>query len=376
MRRFAVAGLDGAARRNRRAGGMAAGVLDETGQEKHGTATAGVKRQYMGCAGRVANGINTVHLSYARQGTGHALIGARQWIPREQVADPVTSLVTGLPLDLEFRTKGQLAIDILTDAYADGVTFDFICGDEVYGASTELRGYLESRGQAYVLRVASNFTLPLAGGMTVTCAQAVKTMLKGARSWEVRSAGSGSKGQRWYAWAWIATASPRHSLLVRRHLKTGELAFHYCCVPAGQPCGKAGLIRAAGLRWPVEEGFEFGKDCFGLDQCQARLYTAIQRHIVLVMAALAICAVTAALLRTRTDTQAPPPGTPGQAPPADPGMIPLTVPEVRRILAALTARPLPPPHVIHWNAWTRRHQARSRWFHQRARLKHDYALVS
>jgi SRSO17 transposase len=250
VRRLAVAGLDDAARRNRRAGGMAVGALDETGQEKQGAATAGVKRQYMGCAGRVANGINTVHLSYARAGTGHALIGARQWIPREQVASPVTSLVTGLPLDLEFRTKGQLAIDILADAHADGVAFDFICGDEVYGASTGLREYLESRCQAYVLRVASTFTLALAGGTTLTCAQAVKTLLKGTRAWEVRSAGSGSKGQRWYAWAWIGTGSARHSLLVRRHLKTGELAFHYCYVPEGQPSGKARLIRAAGLRWP------------------------------------------------------------------------------------------------------------------------------
>jgi hypothetical protein len=40
-----------------------------------------VKRQYLGCAGRVANGINTVHLSYVREGAGHALIGARQWVP-------------------------------------------------------------------------------------------------------------------------------------------------------------------------------------------------------------------------------------------------------------------------------------------------------
>ncbi len=164
VRRFAVAGLDEAARRNRRAGGMAVGALDETGQEKHGTATAGVKRQYMGCAGRVASGINTVHLSYVRERTGHALIGARQWIPREQVTSPVASLVTGLPDGLRFRTKGQLAIDVLADARADGVAFDFICGDEVYGASPDLREYLEACGQAYVLRVASNFTLTLAGG--------------------------------------------------------------------------------------------------------------------------------------------------------------------------------------------------------------------
>ena len=59
VRRFAAAGLDQAARRSRRAGAMSVGALDETGQAKAGTMTAGVKRQYMGCAGRVANGINT-----------------------------------------------------------------------------------------------------------------------------------------------------------------------------------------------------------------------------------------------------------------------------------------------------------------------------
>ena len=57
------------------------------------------------------------------------------------------------------------------------------------------------------------------------------------------------------------------------------------------------------------------------------------------MAALATCAVTAALLKDRTDTQAPPPATPDQAPPEDPGMIPLTVPEIRRLLAAALQRP-------------------------------------
>ena len=171
--RFAAAGLDAAARRNRRRGAMVIGAIDETGQEKAGEATAGVKRQYMGCAGRVANGINTVHLSYVRARTGHALIGARQWIPREQIEDPVSSLVMGLPLDLEFRTRGQLAIDICAGAYADGLAFDFACGDEVYGSCTQLREFFESSGQAYVLRVASNFTLTLAAGTKLTCAEAI-----------------------------------------------------------------------------------------------------------------------------------------------------------------------------------------------------------
>jgi len=375
VRRYAAAGLDDAARRSRRRR-MTVGALDETGQEKQGAGTAGVKRQYMGCAGRVANGINTVHLSYVREKAGHALAGARQWIPEADITDPVKSLVTGLPLDLRFRTKGQLAIDVLTDAYADGLAFDFACGDEVYGSCTELREFLEGRGQAYVLRVASSFVLTLAPGTTMTCKEAAARLLKGKNGWEVRSAGKGSKGERWYAWAWLGTASPRHSLLVRRHLKTGELAFHYCFVPAGQVASKARLIRAAGLRWPVEESFELAKGCFGLDQCQARLYTAVLRHLVLVMAALAVCAVTAAQLRERTDTQAPSPAGPDAAPPADPGLVPLSVREVGHLLAAALTRPQPPAHAAWWLHWRRRHQARSRWFHKRARLARNYALVS
>ena len=375
VRNYAAAGLDEAARRSRRRR-MAVGALDETGQEKQGSATAGVKRQYMGCAGRVANGINTVHLSYVREATGHALIGARQWVPAEDIADPVKSLVTGLPLDLRFRTKGQLGIDILEDAYGDGLAFDFVCGNEVYGSCTELRQFLEDRGQAYVLRVASCFVFALAPGTRMTCADAVKKLLKDKKGWEVRSAGQGSKGDRWYAWAWIGTSSPRHSLLARRHLKTGELAFHYCFVPEGQRASKARLIRAAGLRWPVEESFELAKGCFGLDQCQARLYTAVLRHLVLVMAALAICAVTAAQLRDRTGAEAPPPARPDDKPPADPGLVPLSVYEIKRLLTATLSRPEPPGHAARWLQWRRRHQARSRWFHKRARLARNHALVS
>ena len=78
--------------------------------------------------GKVANGINTVHVAYVREGTGHALIG-----------DLATSAVMGLPEDLVFRTKGQLAIDVLTEAFADDVQLDFVCGDEVYGSCTQLR---------------------------------------------------------------------------------------------------------------------------------------------------------------------------------------------------------------------------------------------
>jgi SRSO17 transposase len=358
-----VTGLDEAARRGGRRGGLVIGALDETGQEKAGRATAGVQRQYLGCAGKVANGINTVHLAYVREHAGHALIGARQWIPAAHITDPVASLVMGLPLDLEFCTKGQLAIGIAAGALAEGICFDFFCGDEVYGSCTQLRAFFEDRSQAYVLRVPSTFRLTLASGRRLTCADAAS--LLAARKWpEARSAGKGSKGQRWYGWSWLATASPWHCLLIRRHLKSGELAFHYCFVPEGQPLTLTRLIRAAGLRWPVEEEFRLGKDCFGLDESQVRLYTAIARHTVLVMATLAICAITAALLKDRTDTRPPPPTRPDQPPPASPGMIPLTVPEIARLIS----RAGPPGHATYWLDWRRHHQALAHWYHQRTRL--------
>jgi SRSO17 transposase len=377
VRRFAVAGLEEAFCRSGCRRGLVIGALDETGQEKQGQATAGVQRQYLGCAGRVANGINTVHLAYVREHAGHALIGARQWIPRAQIEDPALCLAMGLPPGLRFRTKGQLAIGIAGEALADGIAFDFFCGDEVYGSCTELREFFEARSQAYVLRVPRNFRLTLASGRRLTCADAASQLL--ARSHpEVRSAGKGSKGERWYAWFWLATASPRHCLLIRRHLKTGELAFHYCFVPAGQPLTLTRLIRAAGLRWPVEEQFRAGKDCFGLDESQVRLYTAIARHTVLAMAAAAICAITAAQLKNRTDAQPPAPVRPGQPPPASTGMIALTVPEIARLLAAQLHRPPPPGHTAHWLTWRRRHQALARWYHQRTRLTQSpvIALVS
>jgi hypothetical protein len=107
-----------------------------------------------------------------------------------------------------------------------------------------------------------------------------------------------------------------------------------------------------------------------LDQSQVRLHAAIARHTVLVMAALAICAVTAALLRRCTDTRAPAPARPDQPPPADPGMTPLTIPETGRLLA----HPPPPGAAAHWLDWRRHHQALSAWYHQRTRLARNTAI--
>lgn len=107
------------------------------------------------------------------------------------------------------------------------------------------------------------------------------------------------------------------------------------------------LVQVTRLRWPAEEGFEFGKDHFGLDHSQVRLYTALSRHLVLTLAALAVCAVTAAHAKARARAEILP-VTPDERPPQNPGLIALTVAEVKSLFNLVTRRVLPETHHLHW----------------------------
>jgi hypothetical protein len=120
----------------------------------------------------------------------------------------------------------------------------------------------------------------------------------------------------------------------------------------------------------VEEDFRLGKKTgFGLADSQVRCYNALTRHLALAAAALAVCAVTAALARDRTSTLPHLPASPQELPPEDPGLIPLTVAEIQRVFNLVTRTWQTIGHYLHWSWWWRRHQARARWFHYRARLR-------
>jgi SRSO17 transposase len=362
IRRFVVERLGGQPLR--------VAALDESGQEKQGTSTAGVKRQYMGCAGRVANGVNTVYCSYATPG-GHALVGARVYVPAEQLDDADRRAMLGIDDDITFRTKPQLASDIVTEMIADATMPEWVVGDEVYGRSSQLRTFLHDNGIGYVMRVGRAFPVELETRHRMRADVVVDTYLtprkRGPSRWQTCSV-TGSKGERAYAWAWVATSSPHHFLLLRKHLHTGEVAYHYCHVPHTPSATLMTLVRVACLRWPVEEGFEFGKDRFGLDHSQVRLYIALTRHITLVMAALAVCAITAAEAKTCSPEPLLP-SSPDDQPPHDPGLIALTVAEIKRLFILVTRQLRPETHHQHWVWWRRHHQARARWFHHRTRLR-------
>jgi hypothetical protein len=163
---------------------------------------------------------------------------------------------------------------------------------------------------------------------------------------------------------------------VRRNLNDPtDQAYFYCYLPDGRPATLPTIIKIAGRRWPVEEDFQQGKEHFGLDHSQVRLYPALTRHLALAMAALATHAVTAAGTRHTTSTLPPAPTSPDDHPPPDPGLIPLSVAEVKRLHNLLSRALHGIAHHLRWNWWRRRHQARARWYHQRTRLRREVAVT-
>jgi SRSO17 transposase len=345
--------------------GLTVLVLDESGAEKAGIATCGVKRQYVGCAGKVANAVNFVNATYSTP-RGHALVGSRLWIPAEQLADEQVRTGMGIPAELDFKTKPALGLDLLAEHVQAGIDIGWCTADAVYGRDRELREYCEGNAIGYVLGVPCSFRIALNSGAKLRVDATLK--LLGRRAWQVASCGPGSKGERRYAFAWWGTASPRHFVLIRRSLtKPAELAYFYCYVPENRTATLNTLVAVAGRRWTVEEDHEFGKDQFGFDQAQTRLYTPIMRHIVLVMTALAVCAITTAQARAQAEPP-PTPTRPDESPPDEPGLIPLTVVEIKRLHNLITRVWRDTSHYLRWSWWRRRHQARARWYHHRARL--------
>src|SRR3974377_1732192 len=106
--------------------------VDETGFPKKGTQSVGVKRQYAGCLGRTDNCQIGVFVNYCGS-TGHTLIDRRLFLPEEWAADQVRRKKAGVPDNVVFRTKPELALEMLVQAQERGVPFRWVTGDSVYG---------------------------------------------------------------------------------------------------------------------------------------------------------------------------------------------------------------------------------------------------
>jgi SRSO17 transposase len=272
-------------------------VVDETGFLKKGTTSVGVQRQYSGTAGKVDNCQLGVFLAYA-SGRGRAFIDRELYLPECWTDDPERCRAARVPEQVGFRTKPQLAQLMLERALDAGVPASWVTADEVYGGSPTLRQWLEGRGVSYVLAVKCTEPLVISGpdGPVRATAEQLAAAVP-AEQWVTASAGQGAKGRRLYDWTRIqlaapATASMARWLLVRRRRSDAELAFYACSAPAGTSL--VGLVRVAGTRWAVEEGFEQAKGEVGLDHYEVRKWPGWYRHITLALLAHAFLAVTRA----------------------------------------------------------------------------------
>lgn len=266
-------------------------VVDETGFLKKGTKSAGVQRQYSGTAGRIENCQIGVFLAYASR-HGHALVDRELYLPKSWTEDRPRCREAGIPDQVGFHTKPQLARRMLARALDAKVPVAWVTADEVYGGDGRLRRWLEERDMAHVLAVNCNQSL-VSGLFCFERADQLAARIP-AGAWRHLSAGQGAKGERIYAWARVAIRPLRepgrgHWLLVRRSLTSGELAYYVCYGPADTSLAE--LVAVAGVRWTVECGFQQGKGETGLDHYQVRRYQAWYRHVTLSMLAQAFLAV-------------------------------------------------------------------------------------
>lgn len=284
-------------------------VVDETGFLKQGTKSVGVKRQYSGTAGRIENCQIGVFLAYT-SAKGRAGLDAALYLPREWADDLERRTAAGVPTDIAFQTKPQLALTLLARALDGGVPAAWVTADAVYGNDFAFRHALEERGQAYVVavkRTQAVSTWPPHGPIGQTTAAALIDDLP-AEAWQRLTCGEGGQGERLYDWAArplrpALTAGWTHLVLARRHpTRPHELAYYLAYVP--DDTALAPIVRVAGSRWTVEDTFKLAKGQVGLDHYEVRSWRGWHRHITLALWALAILAAETSRAKGGTRTAA------------------------------------------------------------------------
>ena len=268
-------------------------VIDETGFLKKGSKSVGVARQYSGTAGRIENCQIGVFLAYASP-RGHAFLDRALYLPKNWAEDAARREAAGVPPDVRFATKGELAQVMLARAFAAAVPAAWVTGDEIYGNDGTLRRWLEGQQRPYVLAVARSHPIWHDGVQVRVEALLAEVPEDG---WQRVEVGAGSKGPRLYDWAcarlpyWTPEGWAQWLLIRRSVTEPEEVAFYRAFGP--ETTAVAGLARVAGTRGTIEEGFQRAKEV-GLDQYEVRRWEGWYRHITLCLLAHAFLEVTRA----------------------------------------------------------------------------------
>jgi len=276
------------------------GVLDETSAVKKGTKTPGVQRQYLGCVGKVQNGVVTVHLAVAR-GRFKALLGGELYLPASWDADRERRREADIPDDVRYRPKWRIGLELLARAEGNGWRFDWLTFDEGYGGKPEFLQVLDVAGRTYVGEVPRTFSCRPGRRRTALSAEAVFAQpglrRRAARSF--RLAQQTGPEAVWQAKVVdVARGNdrrPRHRLILARNRETGERKYFLTNAP--RRIGVRRVLAAGFVRWNVEHVFRVAKSEVGLTHFEGRSYVSLRRHLALCLVVLAFVSLHTLRLR-------------------------------------------------------------------------------
>lgn len=271
------------------------GVIDESGFPKQGTHSVGVKRQWCGRLGKVENcqvGVFVLGVTPA----GTALLEHQLFLPEEWANDAERRKETRVPDDIKFRTKPEIAADLLERiANNQHVTFDWIVADETYGRSGRLLDWLEqdSRPQRYVLEIPSNtvFGTKPPTGKTLDGSEKQARELAAElpeKAWQTFAVREGAKGPLAFRFARLRVWSTRHRrwgdpcwLIFQQSVEVGS-EIRYWVSNGDEAVALEELALVISCRFRVEEFFEDAKSLLGMDHYEARSWTSWHHHMSLV----------------------------------------------------------------------------------------------
>ncbi len=280
------------------------GIIDETGTVKKGTTTPGVQRQWCGEVGKQENCVVTVHLAVAH-GRYKTLVDADLFLPQSWDQDRDRCRAAGIPDDLVYRPKWQIALGQLDRARANGIALDWLTFDEGYGDKPGFLRGLDERHLHYAGEVPKSFrcaTRRLRPGQAGHRADDLVRhspafQRQPARRFRLHHQTAGdSVWEAKAARVWVSGAGDRPHWLVRaRNEATGEVKYFVSGEPARAALGR--LLRVGFCRWNVEHCIRASKGEVGFRDFQGRNYVALMRHLVLCLLTLTFAASRAAQLR-------------------------------------------------------------------------------
>lgn len=300
------------------------GVLDETSALKKGDKTPGVQRQYLGCVGKVGNGIVTVHLAVAK-GKFKALLDSELYLPESWDQDRKRCRAADIPDEMCYRPKWEIGLGLVARAETNGWRFDWLTFDEGYGGKPGFLAVLDLADQQYVGEVPRTFACRPGRSRTPIRAEAVfsRPGVKRQRARSYRLEQQTGPPAVWQvkvaAVALGEGRHPRHRLILARNRQTGEVKYFISRTRARVRVRR--VLAAGFVRWNVEHVFRVGKGEIGLTHFEGRSYVSLARHLALCLVALAFVALHTMKLRGEKpggDVGTGVPG-PGLGVPATPG---------------------------------------------------------